>query len=128
MNVSKKILYAIIVVFIVFSAVFWQINSFKEQYQAVFLSNNQVYFGKLKLSFGRFVVLEDVYYLRVAQELQQNSQATSLSQIQLVKLGSEIHGPTPEMKINRGQILFVEDLKGDSEVVKAILDRKNKEN
>jgi hypothetical protein len=61
----------------------------------------------------------------VSQQLQPQDPNTPLqSQIQLVKLGSEIHGPTSDMKINRDQILFIENLKPDSQVLKAILDQK----
>jgi hypothetical protein len=41
-------------------------------------------------------------------------------EINLVKLGGELHGPTDEMRINRDQILLVEDLRTDSNLVKAI--------
>jgi hypothetical protein len=34
-------------------------------WQAVFLSNEQVYFGKLKSANSSYPVLEDIYYLQV---------------------------------------------------------------
>lgn len=102
------------------------------EYQAVFLTNGQVYFGKVSSAQSEFVTLKDIYYLQVVQPpLQgqgtpeaQAQAAGQQPQISLVKLGNELHGPTDEMKINRDQILFYEDLKEDSQVVKAIKDYK----
>ena len=96
-------------------------------YQAVFLTNGQVYFGKLTDS-GSYAMLKDIYYLQVTQPPLQGSQATGTTQQQstaqpqlsLVKLGNELHGPLDEMKINRDQILFFEDMKEDGRVMQAI--------
>lgn len=96
-------------------------------YQAVFLTNGQVYFGKLSQANTDYPVLTDIYYLQVVQPPLQGQQsgttppaANSQSQISLVKLGNELHGPVDEMHISRPQILFYEDLKSDGQVVKAI--------
>ena len=88
-------------------------------YQAVFLTNNQVYFGKLAKQNSQYPVLTDIYYLRVTQPLQPSQPNPNIS---LIKLGDELHGPADKMEINRDQILFVEDLKSDSQVVRAIKD------
>ena len=88
-----------------------------DKYQAVFLSNNQVYFGKLSDAKSEYPILRDIYYLRVTQALQPSNPA---QQVNLVKLGGELHGPEDEMRINKDQILFIEDLKNDSQVVAAI--------
>jgi hypothetical protein len=125
-NFSKKIIYGAVVV-VALAFLYFAGNKIinSSSYQAVFLSNNQVYFGKLSGTFSRYPTLKEVYYLRVSQQLQPQDPNTPLqSQIQLVKLGSEIHGPTSDMKINRDQILFIENLKPDSQVLKAILDQK----
>jgi hypothetical protein len=87
--------------------------------QAVFLNNGQVYFGKLTGEDDAFPVLKDVYYLQVSQPLQSGtSQGTS--NINLIKLGGELHGPTDMMKISRSSILFIEDLSQSSKVLQAI--------
>lgn len=91
------------------------------EYQAVFLDNGQVYFGKLKTAKQEFYTLTDVFYLQTgAVGLDQNSN------LSLVKLGNEAHGPEDRMEINKEHILFVEDMKSESKVVKAIQDYKNK--
>lgn len=90
-------------------------------YQAVFLVNNQVYFGKVYSPSSQFMTLKDIYYLQVQQQIQPVQGAANPSTaINLVKLGGELHGPTDEMRINRDQILLIEDLRSDSNVVKAI--------
>ena len=96
-------------------------------YQAVFLSNGQVYFGKLSDASDAYATLKDIYYLQVVQQQQQlqgqqAAQSGQQPQVSLVKLGNELHGPADVMKINRSQILFYEDLKTDSQVVRAIKD------
>jgi hypothetical protein len=96
-------------------------------YQAMFLTNGQVYFGKLTDPNGVFPTMTDVYYLQVVQpplqgqqEQVQQQQQGQQPQISLVKLGNELHGPMDEMKINREHILFYENLKEDGQVVQAI--------
>lgn len=97
----------------------------KGEYQAVFLSNGQVYFGKVSNESGSTVTVKDIYYLQVQQQVQpadEKDKASKTPQVQLVKLGNEIHGPMDEMRINHDQLLFVEDLKSDGKVVTAIKD------
>ncbi|KKS87977.1 hypothetical protein A3I36_00305 [Candidatus Giovannonibacteria bacterium RIFCSPLOWO2_02_FULL_45_28] len=97
----------------------WEAVFAKNTYQAVFLTNSQVYFGRLSDARSSYPVLTDIFYLQVAQPLQAGNPPAG-GQVQLVKLGNELHGPKDEMRINRDHILFVEDLKPDSQVVKAI--------
>ncbi len=100
-------------------------NVGNDNYSAVFLVNGQVYFGKLNKLDTDYTVLTDIYYLQVDQPIQPaQTKATDQPQISLVKLGDEIHGPKDEMKINKNQILFIEDLKEDGQVVKTIRARK----
>jgi hypothetical protein len=100
-------------------------------FQAVFLTNGQVYFGKLTDNGGHYVTLKNIYYLQVTPVLQTGTegqpgagqqQQQQQQQLSLVKLGNELHGPMDEMHINRDQILFIEDLKEDGRVVQAIKD------
>ncbi|MBI2473797.1 DUF2905 domain-containing protein [Candidatus Uhrbacteria bacterium] len=90
------------------------------EYQAVFLDNGQVYFGKLQKTREAFYTLKDVFYL------QSNMAVEQASNLSLTKLGSEAHGPEDWMQINTEHILFIEDMKNDSKVVQAIQDYKSK--
>lgn len=98
--------------------IFKPFKSQASSFQAVFLTNNQVYFGQLKNRYSSYPILTNVYYLRSQESLQQ--QKESSPDLTLVKLGNELHGPVDQMKINKEHILFIEDLKPDSRVVKAI--------
>jgi hypothetical protein len=91
-------------------------------YQAVFLTNGQVYFGKMTDADSDYPVLTDIYYLQVGPQQGSGVPTTTTTgqSISLVKLGNELHGPVDEMHISRSQILFYEDMKTDSQVVKAI--------
>lgn len=90
------------------------------EYQAVFLDNGQVYFGKLEKTRDTFYTLTDVFYL------QSNVAVEQASNLSLTKLGSEAHGPEDRMQINADHILFIENMKNDSKVVQAIEDYKSK--
>src|SRR3989338_1606489 len=100
-------------------------------YYAVFLSNEQVNFGKIRTTTHSFLRLEDIYYLQLTQTLQQgdtpNDGASKRSEFTLIKLGKEVHGPKDWMNINMQQILFIEELKNDSQIVKNILREKTLE-
>ena len=100
-------------------------------YQAVFLDNGQVYFGKLTRRKGDFYRLEGVYYLQFRQNPQSgDSNSVSDSDFSLIKLGNEIHAPKDYMDINKEHILFMEDLKDDSKITQAIaayLQKKDRE-
>jgi hypothetical protein len=92
------------------------------EYQAVFLDNGQVYFGKLERPRGDFYLLTDVFYLQSGVAV---DQTTNLA---LTKLGSEAHGPEDRMQINKEHVLFFEDMKEDSKVVQAIQQYKTSKN
>jgi len=94
-----------------------------DQQQAVFLTNGQVYFGKIKSINSRYVDLRGVYYLNVNQQVQPNQETDkdkAQNNISLVKLGCELHGPSDQMLINRDQVTFWENLKDDGQVAKAV--------
>lgn len=96
------------------------------KYQAVFFTNGQVYFGKLQQKGDGYYRLTEVFYLQSPSQQgtddAENPQQASSDQnsVQLIKLGSEIHGPEDEMIINRDQVLFYENLKSDGSVSQKI--------
>jgi hypothetical protein len=98
------------------------------EFQAVFLTNGQVYFGKVSDVDSSYVKLTNIYYLQVtsaasgSQTVQPKASDTSNQQVSLAKLGGELHGPEDTMFISRSQVLFWENLKTDGKVSKAIAD------
>lgn len=132
-NVKKIIGYILIVIIIlvVVGVIGWLIKnknisssvfSVKTEWQAVFLSDREVYFGKIVGANTEVVTISNVYYLQDIGALQQgeNNLNQQKGEIKLIKLGNEIHGPLDEMQINKSQIMFVENLKDDSKMVQAI--------
>jgi len=110
-----------------------------ERYQAIFLSNGQVYFGRVADVTPETLLIEDIYYLKTVQTLQAsegNSGAEKeageadpgidTDSFSLVKLGNEIHGPEDNMSVNLEHVLFVENLKPESKVVEAIREYKDR--
>ncbi len=107
-----------------------------EAYQAVFLDNGQVYFGKFRSVSRDLWSLTDIYYLRAGtiqpaspaggQAAPTGGQAgqEGTGQIDLIKLGAELHAPRDEMIINKEHVIFYEDLGEGGEVMKLI--RKHK--
>ena len=88
--------------------------SFSTPYQAVLLSNNSVYFGKLS-GFGTpNPVLTDVYYI-----VSKSDPTTKQVQNILVKRGKELHAPD-RMYLNANSIVFVEPVGTDSKVAQLI--------
>ena len=114
----KKLILSVIFILIIGSG-YWYFKirptGATSNYQAVFLSNGQVYFGKLTGAGPDYQKLDDVYYM-----LSMQATGSAQPQYQLRELGVEIHGPEGSMIINRKHILFVEDLKDDGKVVGAI--------
>ncbi|MDB5177101.1 MAG: hypothetical protein JWN75_769 [Candidatus Saccharibacteria bacterium] len=93
------------------------------KYQAVFLSNGQSYFGKLHPFNDKYYRLTDVYYLQTQQattDTKTTQTTTDQNNVQLIKLGDELHGPQDEMVISKDQILFYENLKPDGKVSQSI--------
>lgn len=95
----------------------------KSKFQAIFLTNGQVYFGNVVNINDEYVDLKNIYYLSVNQQVQpgQNAQANNQqSSISLVKLGCELHGPVDQMVISNDQVAFWENLKTDGQVSQKI--------
>ncbi|MDP2587115.1 MAG: hypothetical protein Q8P32_05135 [Candidatus Komeilibacteria bacterium] len=134
-GMTSKIVAVIVVIVVILIGLFlvskytsWNILNVNKEaagatgWQAVFLTNGQVYFGKVAKENNDTIVLEDIYYLQVAQSPQPTPEGQQSEQnLSLVKLGNELHGPKDAMKINMAQVLFTEELKADSKVVDAIV-------
>lgn len=76
-----------------------------DEYQAVFLTNGQVFFGRLTIPGGDYYYLKHVYYLSsgAASKAGQNS-------LTIRKLTNDIHGPQDLVILSRPQVLYVENL------------------
>lgn len=130
----KKIFLVIVLALVVVGGGFLFLRSRRgassSAYQAVSLTNNQVYYGKIAQVSSNYLVLTDVYYLVDQSRLQQTPQATDSAQprYRLAKLGeAEAHKPENELIINRSNIIAISEMKADSTVVQGINERKKQE-
>ena len=83
----------------------------RSTYQAIFLTNDQIYFGRLKNISSDYLLLSDAHYVKVNEK----------GDGQIIKLGIiEPHGPQDKMIINQDQVLFWENLKASSPVIETI--------
>ena len=132
---SNKIAYTIIAIILVivlgFACFhFWHPKTTGElpqnltdKWQAVFLSDGQVYFGHLTENNKKFYQLTNIYYLKYGTKLQQDQAGDGTSSDQnlgLIKLGAELHAPEDVMYIDKDKVEFIENLKATSPVVKAM--------
>lgn len=88
-------------------------NDFIDQatFQAIFLTNDQIYFGHLKNINPDYLLLSDVHYVKLNKD----------GDGQIVKLGvNEPHGPQDKMIINKDQVLYWENLKPSSQVIETV--------
>lgn len=93
----------------------------RRHWRAVFLTNGQTYFGRFVPSiFANYDTLTQIYYLKTEANTPTSPTALPQSAVTVVKFGNEVHGPQDVMEIPRGTILFWEDLRDDSGVVKTI--------
>ncbi len=96
-----------------------QINA--KEYQAVFLNNGQVYFGKIQNLNTKYLVLTSVFYIENNSSNTSTTTTAQNSNYTLRKLGTtELHAPEDKMVVNRDTVTFWENLKDSSQVVTKI--------
>lgn len=83
-------------------------------YQAVALTNGQVFFGQVESADAGYVALRDVYYVQTRQ----NPDTHAIANV-LVKRGGEPHQPD-RMFVNRQQVLLIEPVKPASQIGRLI--------
>ena len=91
---------------------------FETEYQAVFLGNGQVIFGKSEILGKDYILLKDVFYIR-SQANEQTKQVTNT----LIKKGKEWHG-AEQMYINTRHIIMIEPVSPESQVARLIKEQK----
>ena len=78
----------------------------RAEYQAIFLTNGQTYFGRYYDRIGPYAKIEDVYYLQQVK----GSDPDAAPDTRIVRRGRELHEPASRMLIPKSAILFIEDL------------------
>lgn len=112
MSKVNSILLVLVIVLVVAlgGVLYWQKGGFEEKYSAVYLNTGDIYFGKLS-RFPR-MTLSDVWFLQKGSDAQQG--------FGLSKFEKAFWGPEDKMSINDENVIWVTELKTDSEVVQAI--------
>jgi len=126
----KRLIYIVILIVLVLFAsfIFYRTrlsgpaSTKSNVFSAVFLLNDQVYFGQITKETDNEIVLRNVYYLKAnatvdTQSSEENAANVKLS---LVKLGDELHNPEDWMIINRDHVLFIERLRPQGTIMDAI--------
>lgn len=91
------------------------------KYQAVSITDGQVYFGKLSMLNDEYVKLSNAYYLQAQVGEGASSEETAeagsdQNSVKLIKLSNKIYGPEDEIIIPKSQVMSFENLKPDGQV------------
>ena len=132
-NIYKQIIFVLIAIIIIFGFYLFnnkkeikpvEVESNKNFWYSVKLINGEFYYGQIKNTGDDPVVLENVYYNydQINSEQDENGEKKESGNLRLVKRGKETHGPDGSMSIVRTQVVYMEPLREDSKVLKAILD------
>ena len=118
---AQPVILAAIIIALSILATSWigartHVVQFDKPYQAVLLSNGQVYYGRLEGYGTDHPLLREVYYIQSTVNPQTHEQTNILT-----RRGKEWHGPD-RMYINPNQILLVEPVGTDSKVADLIKD------
>ena len=92
--------------------------TFSTEYQAVFLDNGQVFFGRLENAGSAYPLLKDAFYVQT-----QTNPDTKEVKTVLIKRGNEWHGPDM-MYINSRHIVAMEPVSPNSRVAQLIKEAK----
>jgi hypothetical protein len=76
-----------------------------DRYQAVILSNDKVYFGRIESVSDEFYRLDNAFFLRETRE-----SAEAEPQRALLPINREIHAPENSMLIRKDEVVLVENL------------------
>lgn len=98
------------------------------KYQAVHLSNGQVYFGKLSFINSNYMQLTNVYYLErqltANTDSDEDGENSGDNNFQLLKYSDVLYGSEDAMIISANDIIRYENLRPDGVVARAIADRR----
>ena len=127
-KVNEKLVKRIVLILAVLIAIFliyWLCFGKDEKWYMVTLNDGDIFFGQISDIYANPVVIKKVYYdygQLQAKEEKSNTTANEAGNLQLVKMGKEIYGPDGSRIAYQTQIKYMDTLKNDSKVLKAILE------
>lgn len=92
----------------------------KNGYQVVYMASGQAYFGKLQNTNGDYLVLKQPYTVQDVAPEGEATPANVQASTTLLKVSQQAYGPEDVLSLSRDQVLFWQNLRADSKVVKAI--------
>lgn len=92
----------------------------EDRYQAVILSNDKVYFGRISDASSTFFALDDAFFLRETRE-----DENAAPQRALLPVNAELHAPENRMLIRKDEVVLIENLAEDSPVLTEIQRQKD---
>jgi len=95
--------------------------TFSTEYQAVFMDNGQIFFGKMEGAGSPYPLLKEVYYIG-----KQASPDGKEVKTMLIKRGNEWHSPD-SMYLNSRHIVIIESVGAGSRVAQLIKEAKNQQ-
>lgn len=90
-----------------------------EKWYLVKLMNNEIFYGQITDTAADPLIIRNVYY---DYDSLKKETAGESANLRLVKRGKETHGGEGTLDVVRGQVVYMEPLKEDSKVLKAILE------
>lgn len=119
---------AIILIFVAVYFLFFKSNILRPNLEskndavwyAVKLTTGETFYGQVKNTASDPIVMNSVYY-DYDQQKGDNAKPAENNTLRLVKRGGETYGPDGTVEIVRSQVVYMEPMKDDSEVLKAIL-------
>lgn len=87
----------------------------RTRYQAVILSNDKVYFGRLSSVSDEFYRLNDAFFLRETRDRPEAEPVRAL-----LPVNREIHAPENSMLIRKDEVVLVENLDRESPILTEI--------
>jgi hypothetical protein len=90
-----------------------------DRIQAVYLTNDLVYFGVVGESHGEFFELNDAFYLRRSAEAETEGSDAAEPTLVPVPVSEEVDG-TGNLLVNAREVLRIQSLDDDSEIAKIV--------
>ncbi len=140
LDINFQYLFIVLIIVLLFSGSFYFMNKTDVEKSEVvqikkIVNNNPWYAVKLvdgDIIYGKItdintdpLVVESVYYNYDQKKTENDQQKKKISEngdLRLVKRGNETHGPDGKLQIFRAQVVFMENLRADSKVLRVIED------
>ncbi len=98
-----------------------------EKWYMVKLNDGEIFYGQISDTAADPVIIRNVYYDYDQLKGEDSKKEKTGGNLRLVKRGKETYGPDGTIHIVRGQILYMEPLREDSKVLRAILEYEGKQ-